>query len=290
MDLAWTKGTGSRRAASQHTPSASYGRAFGFERAGDNAGAIIGPLLAAGLVSALGIRHTLLLAAIPGLLAAASITLAARQARRAISTPLARRTLRINLRALHQSGLARALTPAALFEFGNLATTLLILRATDLLHDEGRSLTAATSLAILLYAAHNAAATAAALLGGHLTDRLSARIVFAAGAAVYLASYTIFAIDQHRWPVLLTAFLLAGIGIGFAETAQSTTIAQRLPDRLRGSGFGVLGLTQALGDLAATLIAGILWAAYSPTVAFGYAAAWMTASVLSSGLLRPTRP
>jgi MFS family permease len=124
--------------------------------------------------------------------------------------------------------------PAALFELGNLATTLLILRATDLLHTDQRSLTAATSLAILLYAAHNAAATVASLAGGQIANRLSPRIVFAYGAAAYALGYLLFAVTQHSWPVLLIGFLLADIGI--AETAESTVVAQALPEHLRGNG------------------------------------------------------
>ena len=183
----------------------------------------------------------------------------------------------LNLGELRRAGLARVLIPIALFEFGNLATTLLILRATELLHTGGRDLTAATSLAVLLYAAHNGAATVAALGGGHLIDRFDPRAVFAAGAAVYLGGYVIFAMNQHGWGLLLTAFLLAGVGIGFAETAQSTVIARGLPARLRANGFGVLGLTQAAGDLGGTVVAGVLWSVVSPTVAFLYAAAWMAA-------------
>lgn len=164
-------------------PREAYGRASGVERAGDNAGAIVGPLVASLLVGVLGIRHTILLAFIPGVLAAVAITVAAREARRSLSAATARRALTFNLRELWQAGLPRAITPAALFEFGNLATTLLILRATDLLHTGGRSPTAATSLAILLYVGHNAAATVAALSGGQAADRVGPRAVFAAGAA-----------------------------------------------------------------------------------------------------------
>ncbi len=269
----------------------TYGRAFGVERAGDNAGAIIGPLVASGLVALLGLRHTILLSIVPGLLAAAAITLAARDARRSLRGGRARRTLHLKLHELRAAGLARVLTPVALFELGNLATTLLILRATDLLHSDGRDLTAATSLAILLYAAHNAAATIASLGAGQLTDRIAnrggTRFVFAAGALVYIGSYALFAIGPHPWPVLLVAFALAGIGIGCAETAESTVVARGLPDQLRGNGFGVLGLTQALGDLGATVVAGLLWSLVSPMIAFGYAAAWMAASFLTNGLLRP---
>jgi MFS family permease len=272
------------------TPPAAYGRAAGLERAGDNAGAIVGPLLASALVGVVGIRHAIELAIIPGLFAAIAIMIAARQARRTLAAPSARRTLTFNLRELWTAGLPRALTPAALFELGNLASTLLILRATGLLHSGGRDLTAATSLAILLYAAHNAAATIGALLGGQLADRVSPRLVFGAGAALFAAAYSLFALTTHSWPLLLLAFLLAGVGIGFGETAESTVVAQMLPDRLRGNGYGILGLVQSIGDLGATVVAGILWAVISPTVAFVYAAAWMLASVLTSGLLGRTRP
>ncbi|MDQ2740636.1 MAG: MFS transporter, partial [Actinomycetota bacterium] len=265
-----------------------YGRAFGVERAGDNAGAIIGPLLASALVGIVGIRHTILLSFIPGILAAVAITIAAREARRTLTSQQGRATLRLNLAALRKAGIVRTLTPVALFEFGNLATTLLILRVTDLLVISGRDLTAATAVAILLYTAHNAAATVMSLIGGQLADRIGPRIVFAAGAAVYVAAYVILAIGLTSWPVLLVAFMLAGVGIGFAETAESTVVAQQLPDQLRANGFGVLGLTQSVGDLFATVVAGILWSAVSPAVAFFYAAGWMLASVIASGRLSST--
>ncbi len=268
-------------------PSGAYGRAFGVERAGDNAGAIVGPLLAAALVATVGIRHAIWFAVVPGLLAAAAITVAGRQARGTITSATARRTLSLNLAELRRAGLARTLAPAALFELGNVATTLLILRATTLLHTDGRTLAAATSLAILLYACHNAAATLSALGGGHLLDRAGPRVVFASGAAAYVVGYGIFAVDQHAWGVLLAGFVLAGMGIGFAETAESTVVAQMLPDRLRGNGFGVLGLVQSLGDLASSAVVGVLWTVASPTIGFAYAAAWMLASLLAAKLLAP---
>jgi len=264
----------------------AYGRAFGLERAGDNAGAIVGPLLASVLVTLVGIRHAIWFAVVPGLLAALAITVAAREARRTVTSSTGRRTLSLNLGELRRAGLVRALAPAALFEFGNIATTLLILRATGLLHTDGRNLAAAASIAILLYAAHNAAATLAALGGGHLVDRLGPRAVFTTAASTYVLGYGLLAVEQHAWSMLLLAFVLAGVGIGFAETAESTLVAQMLPDRLRGNGFGVLGLVQSLGDLASSVVVGVLWTFFSATVGFAYAAAWMLASVVCSRLLR----
>lgn len=266
-------------------PEDGLGRAFGVERAGDNAGAILGPLLASAIVAAVGLRGTILLAFIPGVLAALAITTAARQALRATTQPTAKRTLSLNLRELNRAGLPRVLIPVALFELGNLATTLLILRGTDLLTTSTRDRAAATSLAILLYAVHNAAASLSALGGGQLADRLNPRTALAAGAAVYIGSYLVFALGPHPWPALLVAFILSGIGIGFAETAESTIVAQALPNRLRHNAFAVLGLTQALGDLGATLVAGLLWSLLGPAVGFGYAAAWMVAALLCTVLL-----
>lgn len=69
--------------------------------------------------------------------------------------------------------------------------------------------------------------------------------------------------------------------------AESTVVANLLPEHLRSNGFGVLGLVQSVGDLGATMVTGILWSMFSATVAFLYAATWMILSVAASGWLRP---
>lgn len=271
-------------------PPEAYGRAYGLERAGDNLGAVAGPLLAAGLVGLIGVRHTIYLSVIPGLFAAVAITIAAREARR---RPMAviRKRVRFELDKLRQAGLARPLIPIAAFELGNVATTLLILRATTLLHHGGRSTTAATSLAVLIYAGHNLFGSGVAFAGGHWLDRAGPRIVFASGAAVYVAAYALFALPLHSWSVLVVAFLLAGSGIGLAETAESALVARMLPDQLRGSGFGLLGGVQSFGDFASSAAVGLLWTAVSPTVGFVYAAGWMVVSTLTSlGIPGPRLP
>jgi MFS family permease len=270
-------------------PESAQGRAFGLERAGDNLGAVMGPLLAAGLVAWVGIRPTLYLAAIPGLFAAAAILVAAREARRRNQSDGRPARRRFEFGALRDAGMLRALLPVALFEFGNVATTLLILRSTQLLTSPERTVTAATSLAILIYAGHNAVATIASLAAGRWYDRTGPRLVFATGAAVYVIAYLVFAAGSHSAIVIALGFALAGAGIGLAEPTQSAVVSQLLPDRLRGSGFGVLGAVQATGDVVATIVAGVLYTVASPAVAFGYAAAWMVVAIVASGMLRPTR-
>ncbi|GBG37367.1 MFS transporter [Mycobacterium montefiorense] len=269
------------------SPEWARGRTFGLERAGDNLGAVVGPLLAAGLVAWVGIRPALCLAVIPGLFAAVAILIAAREARRhhLAGGPAVRR--RLEFAALRDAGMLRALLPVALFEFGNIATTLLILRSTQLLTSPERTVTAATSLAILIYAGHNAVATVASLAAGRWYDRTGPRAVFATGSAVYVIGYLVFAAGTHNAVVIALGFALAGAGIGLAEPTQSAVVSQLLPDRLRGSGFGVLGAVQATGDVIATVVAGVLYTVASPAIAFGYAAGWMALAALASGMLRP---
>lgn len=268
-------------------PEDAYGRAFGMERAGDNLGAVLGPLLAAALVVWAGIRPTLYLAAIPGIFSAIAITVAAREARRGrvvAGSPSRRRRLP-NLRLIRGTGLPPMLLPIAAFELGNMATTLLILRSTGLLHADGYSIASATSLAMLIYAAHNLIAAVAALLAGHWADRRGARAPFAAGAVAYIGAYLLFGLSSPGWITLVPAFLLAGSGIGLAEPAESALVAGAVADELRGSGFGLLGGVKSFGDFASSAAVGLLWTAISPTAGFLYATAWMCVSVLSSAAL-----
>jgi MFS family permease len=75
-------------------------------------------------------------------------------------------------------------------------------------------------------------------------------------------------------PLLLlgVAFALAGVGIGCAETAEHAAVAAAAPTEIRGSAFGLLATVQAVGNLAASAIAGLLYTFASPAVAFGLAA------------------
>jgi len=270
-------------------PASAHGRAFGVERAGDNLGAVAGPLLAAALIAAVGVRPMLYLAAIPGVLAAVAITVAARQARRHRSAQAATPARqRLQLRALGEAGMVRALLPVALFECGNLATTLLILRATQLLSAQDHSISRATSWAIVLYAGHNVVAALASLLAGRWFDAAGAQVVFGCGAAAYVVGYALFATGGSSVWIVVAGFATAGAGIGLAEPTQSAVVAQLLPNHLRGSGFGLLGAVQAGGDVVATVVAGVLYTTVSPTAAFSYAALWMVAAVITSGMLKST--
>lgn len=257
-------------------PAHAYGRAYGFERTMDNLGAIGGPLLAIVLVAAVGTRWAIGLSVIPGLLAALAIIYAIRHT--AHPKPSARRPLRIVIRPVLTGRLRPLFAGITAFEIGNVAATLLILRASELLeprHGQDR----ATTIALALYVAYNLAATLTSYPAGHHTDRRGATRVLVAGVTAFALAYLWFTQDTTNGVVLLPAFVLAGIGIGCVETAEHAAVATHAPEHIRGSAFGLLAGIQSFGNLAASLVAGILWTALSPTWAFAYLAAWMLLAV-----------
>lgn len=261
------------------TPAA-YGRAYGFERAMDNLGAIGGPLLALALVALLGVREAILLSIIPGLLAAAAIVYAIRHAPRLQRHE--RQPLRLRLRPVMRGRLGRLMLAVGAFEFGNVAATLLILRATELF-EPGRSTTSATQLALVLYAAYNLTATLVSVPAGRAGDRHGTTRVLAAGAGLFLLAYAGLAAAGPNFALVGVCFVAAGLAIGCAETAEHAGVAHLAPEGIRGSAFGLLAAIQSVGNLAASAIAGALWTLVSPAAAFIYAAAWMAVAVI--GLL-----
>jgi MFS family permease len=266
-------------------PASVYGRAYGFERAMDNLGAILGPLLGIALVAAVGIRGAMALSIIPGLLAVGAIVYAIRATK--LPRINERQPIRIHVRPVLRGDLGRLLGAIGAFELGNIAATLLILRATELL-TPGRSADIAAQLALALYTAYNLAATLISVPAGRHGDRRSPVQVLVGGTAAFGGAYIVLALTGASLPILAIGFILAGIGIGCVETAQAAAVAHLAPDGLRGSAFGMLATVQSLGNFAASAIAGLLWTLVSPTAAFLYAAAWMLIALAAFTATRRT--
>jgi MFS family permease len=258
--------------------SSAYGRAYGFERAMDNLGAIGGPLLALGLVGLVGVRTAILLSIVPGLLAVAAILFAIRHT--AAATQRERPPIRLRVRPVLRGRLGRLMIGVSVFELGNIAATLLILRATDLL-TPGHGQDDAVQIAIALYVVYNLAATLASIPAGRLGDRRGMVRVLAGGVAAFTLAYAGFAATGASLPVLAAAFALAGIGIGCVETAEHAAVATLAPEGVRGSAFGVLAAVQSFGNVVASAVAGLLYTVASPAAAFTYAAALMLGALLA---------
>ncbi len=258
-------------------PRAAYGRAYGFERAMDNLGAVGGPLLALALVALVSVRGAILLSVVPGLLAAAAIVYAIRRMQRLL--PRERPPLRLRVRPVLRGRLGAVMTAVAAFEAGNVAATLLILRATELFTPV-RGLEGATTVALLLYTGYNVAATLASVPAGQVGDRRGMLRVLGAGIALFGAAYLLLGTTGASIPLLLLAFTAAGVAIACVETAEHAVVADLAPAELRGSAFGLLAAVQSVGNLAASAVAGLIWTLVSPAAAFAYAAAWMGLALL----------
>jgi MFS family permease len=259
-------------------PPSAYGRAYGFERAMDNLGAIGGPLLALGLVALVGVRTAIVLSFIPGALAAVAIVLAVRAAPRLVERE--RRPIRFHVRTVARGRMGRLLAGISAFELANVAATLLILRATELLEPE-HGHAAAVNIGLGLYVVYNLAATLSAVPGGRLSDRRGAVVVLVFSAAAFAVAYTGLALVGTSIALLGLFFATAGAAIGIGETAQSAAVAAFAPLELRGSAFGLVAAVQAFAQMAASAVAGLLWTAVSPKAAFLYLAAWSLVAVVS---------
>jgi MFS family permease len=262
---------------------AAYGRAYGFERAMDNLGAIIGPLLGIALVAAVGVRDAILLSIVPGLLAVGAIVYAIRAAK--LPRAVERRPIRLQVRPVLRGRLGRLIGAVSAFELGNIAATLLILRALELL-EPAHGENGAAQLGLALYTAYNVAATLVSVPAGRAGDRREPRIVLLAGAAAFALAYLLLALTGADLLLLAAGFVLAGVGIGCVETAEHAAVAALAPERLRGSAFGMLATVQSLGNLAASAVAGLLWTIVSPAAAFVYAAAWMLVALVAFAAIR----
>lgn len=261
------------------------GRAFGVERAMDSIGAVVGPLAAAPLIVAVGYRWLFAISVVPGLLAGVAVLALVREVPRAA---VAHVVLEAPMRTLMRTPgpFRRLLAGMGLFGLGNFSTTLLVLRATQLLH-HGRSNAHAAALAVLLYAAHNGANALAAYPAGTVADRTGRRPVLVAGAALFAAACAGFAFGSRSLVVLGLLFVAVGTSKALVETGEAAHAAELLDPSLRGRGFGVLGLVDGAGDLVSSVVVGVLLSVAGGRWAFTYGAVLSGAAALVLAAPRP---
>lgn len=256
-----------------------YGRAFGLERTGDMLGAVIGPLAATLLVWAgFAFRSVLLFAFVPGLFAAAAIWFLVRE-----------RTPDVPVEALAVEAKKRGgkfprvfflfLGGVFCFGLGDFSRAFLIWLAAQALGEQGPHSPGTISIAVLLYAAHNAISGLVAYPVGSVADRIPKRRVLLAGYALGVGTNLLLAIWSGWLPGLVVAILLSGVYIAVEQTLEKAVIAELLPSRKRSLGFGVLACTNAVGDLLSSLSVGWFLSQAQPGVAFGLAAAAGAAGV-----------
>lgn len=274
-------------------PAEARGRAFGFHRAGDTLGAILGPLAAVGLL-AWGAAHGLqplrwnrtLIAwtLVPGVLSGLAFAFLVQERGR---NPRVRPGFRHALSRMPAT-FRRLLAGVGCFGAGDFAHTLLILAATQLLAPR-LGLGKAAAWGGMLYVLHNVVYAVSAYPVGAIADRTRnhRRILglgYALGALVPLALIPCFSRGGAGLPVLAGIFALAGLVSGIKDTLEGAAAADLVPAEHRGLGFGLLGGVNGVGDLVSSALVGTLWTLH-PALGFGYAAALMA---LGAGVMLAT--
>ena len=249
------------------------GRAFGFHRAADHAGGVLGPLIAFAVLTLhlAEIRTVFWLAAIPGALSVLVVWLAVRDIPRAVQVPAA---TALDLRQPLGAPFWRVLAVIFVFTLGNSTDAFLLLRANQL--------GVPVALAPILWAALHLVKTASSTPGGALSDRIGRRPTLIMGWMLYAAVYFGFARASVAWQAW-ALFAVYGVFFGLTEGSERALIADLVVLERRGTAFGWYNLAIGLGALPASLMFGFVWDRAGPGTAFVMGASLALAAAL--GLL-----
>ncbi len=251
------------------------GRAFGFHRAADHAGAVIGPLIVYVLMSqmAIGVRTIFWLAAIPAAIAVIVLIIGVREtppappARPASPGPSTPAAPAAPLGTRFFAYLAVLL----LFTLGNSTDAFLLLRATEL--------GVGAALLPVLWAMLHLVKSVSSTPGGILSDRRGRKPVIVAGWMVYALVYLMFGHATDAWHVW-ALFAVYGVYFGLTEGVERALVADIVPAARRGAAFGWYNLAIGLGALPASVIFGTIYDRFGALTAFSVGAgAAMLASV-----------
>ncbi len=260
----------------------------------DHAGAILGPLLASGVLLLLtraragggpaqpptpaDYRLMFALASIPGLLTLILIAWGVREVKpRAIpgSAP-------VKLTLAPFSGRFKAfLAVVTLFTLGNSSDAFLLLRA--------KELGVAAALLPILWIVLHIVKSVSSVPGGIVSDRLGRKGVILAGWAIYALVYLGFGLATAAWQAW-ALFAVYGLFFGLTEGVEKAFVADLVPPHLRGTAFGLYNFAIGIAALPASLLLGVVWQATgSALAAFGIGSALALASSILLLFVREDR-
>jgi MFS family permease len=242
------------------------GIAFGFHRAMDHSGAVIGPLVGYLLVALIVVNNNspthaefsiiFLVASIPALMAVIVAIFFMRE------SPVVRhhesRIPKLSLLGF-DGNFKRFLVVLALFTLSNSSDSFLILKAVD---------AGISALVVpLLWAAHHGMKVLSSLFGGDLSDRLGRKRLIVSGWMLYAAVYAGFAFATHSVSLWIL-FLIYGIYFGLVEGAEKALVVDLVRPEQRGTAYGLYNLAFGITVFPASLLMGMIWHWKGPTTAF----------------------
>ncbi len=262
------------------TPIESRGLAYGFHRAMDHSGAILGPLAATALLLVFhdDLKTIFLLSVIPGILAVVLLLFGLKEKQAGPVREASKTTF--NFRAAWNEmppGFKKYLVIILIFTLGNSTDAFLLLRA--------QQLGVPVALLPMIWVALHIVKMVFSIPGGILSDRIGRKHVIVTGWVVYALVYAAFGAATQNWQAW-ALFAVYGIYFGLTEGVEKALVADFAPSYLRGSAFGLYHLVVGLGALPASLIFGLVWQKFGSAAAFGMGACLaLLASVMLSMLV-----
>ncbi|OQA37775.1 MAG: galactoside permease [Chloroflexi bacterium ADurb.Bin325] len=253
------------------------GLAFGFHRAADTAGAMLGLLIALGIVwaaqrgaVALGadvFRTIVLVSIIPAVLAVVSLSVLARD------VPIVgqRAAPKFIFRGLGRPFIIFLLI-VGLFDLGNSSDAFLVLRAQE------RGLSVAGILGMLI--TFNLIYTVISTPAGALSDRIGRRTILIGGWVAYALIYLGFGLAQSAWHIW-ALYALYGVYYGLTYGTAKALVADLVPPALRGTAYGTYNALLGVLDFPASAIAGVLWQGFGGWQGFGPSAPFIFGGALA---------
>ncbi|HTZ17648.1 MAG TPA: MFS transporter [Dissulfurispiraceae bacterium] len=254
----------------ESTDKTHLGRAFGFQRAMDTLGAVIGPALAFFLLGIFsnGYRIIFWLSIIPGICAVLLIIFFISEKKRALS--LESKTLKLSMQQFDGRFKAFVLI-ATVFAVGNSSDVFLILRAQQL---------GIPALTIpVVYLMFNVIYSLSSLPAGMAADRFGKRRVILLGFILFSLVYYGFAVAGNSTAIWVL-FAFYGVFMGLTEGVQKAFLADIIPADFKATAFGIYNTAVGLAMFPASLIGGLLWDRVSPAATFYYGSVTAATSAL----------
>ncbi|HKW46085.1 MAG TPA: MFS transporter, partial [Gemmatimonadaceae bacterium] len=256
--------------------AANRGRAFGFNRTGDHAGGVVGPLIAFALVQwrHVALRTVFWWAALPGALAVATVLFGVKEVPRresASQQPIASNNEPLGRRFWAVLGVI------LVFTLGNSTDAFLLLRA--------QQLGVPIAFAPILWAFLHIVKSLSSTPGGALSDRIGRKPLLVAGWLLYALVYFAFGRATQHWHAW-ALFGVYGIFFGLTEGTERALVTDMVPSTRRGTAFGWYNLTIGLGALPASILFGALWDIRGSRVAFDFGATLALVAAIGIAMIR----
>lgn len=255
-------------------PADQRGLAYGFNRAADHLGAVVGPVVASVLLwiysenpqspSVTDYQRVFLMASVPVVIGLFVIVFFVKEDPAVKFTPAnSAPGLRVSI-AQFDGNFRKFLAVIAVFTLSNSTDAFLLLRA----NEAGIS----TALIPLLWMGLHFSKVVSSLVGGNLSDRFGRKSLIFSGWILYAAVYVGFAFVTEAWQAWVL-FLTYGVYFGLTESAEKALVADLVAPEHRGTAFGLYNLAFGITVFPASLLLGGIWSVWGSTYAFLFSAA-----------------